>query len=214
MKKIATIVLSLVVALALSSLNTGFMADTADGPISTVEGEIVGYSYGGLYWDADEYAALGCASEAKSFVIDNETEYLSVSCLSDEDVAVVDEVTHQIGMAIAAGVDEDGNQITYLGGYTFVTEERTTLGGLMRRLEDWAMNKSPYQDMFFSRNWTYKAVKAEDGEQMVNVDVANAVIEFYINEDISELDQWDMLAAMRYAVTCGIAAQQELATVK
>ncbi len=60
----------------------------------------------------------------------------------------------------------------------------------------------------------YKAVKAEDGEQMVNVDVANAVIEFYINEDISELDQWDMLAAMRYAVTCGIAAQQELATVK
>ena len=49
---------------------------------------------------------------------------------------------------------------------------------------------------------------------MVNVDVANAVIEFYINEDISELDQWDMLAAMRYAVTCGIAAQQELATVK
>ena len=175
MKKIATIVLSLVVALALSSLNTGFMADTADGPISTVEGEIVGYSYGSLYWDADEYAALGCASEAKSFVIDNETEYLSVSCLSDE----------------------DGNQITYLGGYTFVTEEGTTLGGLMRRLEDWAMNKSPYQDMFFSRNWTYKAVKAEDGEQMVNVDVANAVIEFYINEDISELDQWDMLAAVK-----------------
>ena len=152
-KNLIRIVLAVMFAMALSNFSTGLMID--DGPISTDDGNVVGYAYGGLYWDADEYAALGCVSEEKSFVIDHETEY----------IAVVDEVTHQIGMAIAAGVDEDGNRITYLGGYTFVEEENTSLGGLMRRLEDWAMNKSPYQDMFFSRDWTYKAVKAEDGEQ-------------------------------------------------
>jgi len=204
-KNLIRIVLAVMFAMALSNFSTGLMID--DGPISTDDGSVVGYAYGGLYWDADEYAALGCVSEEKSFVIDHETEYTAISYLSEEDIAVVDEVTHQIGMAIAAGVDEDGNRITYLGGYTFVEEENTSLGGLMRRLEDWAMNKSPYQDMFFSRDWTYKAVKAEDGEQMVNVDVANAVIEFYINEDVSELDQWDMLAAMRYAVACDLATE-------
>lgn len=225
MKKITTIVMALVFALVLSTINPGLMLD--DGYV-TAEDSVVGYAYGGLYWDTDEYEELLSTTAVQQYVVDESAESfcathskrLSLDSKSDsaidsddelnlEDRNLISEAAYQIGMAIAAGVDEDGNQITYLGGYTFVNEKGTSLGELMNRLEVWAMNKSPYQDLFFSRNWTYKAVKVADGEQSIVIDRENGIVNFNINEKVSELDQWDVLAALRYTVKLDAKAETE-----
>lgn len=200
-KYFKSIVLAMVFTLILSSTSTGFMSNAQDGAVVDEEGGIIGYSYGGLYWDVEEYEEIVGSTMARSFAATHEATLTDSSdALTDEDAQLIEEVTCPLGMAIAIGVDEDGNMITYLSGYTFIEEEGVSLGALMNRLEIWNAYKSPYEGVFFSHNWTYKAVKVADGEQMIDVDVEKKTITFSINETVSELEQWDVLMSLRAAV--------------
>lgn len=216
-KTILTLIVAIAAALSFSAFSTGNAANT-DGSVTDDDGNVVGYSYDGLYWDADEYEEMISTTTSRNYRLSlSGAETLAVNheaFLSDitdgdpfvgieltkEDAALIDELTHPLGMAIATAMDENGNPITLLGGYTFVEEEGTSLGGLMNRLETWDINKSSLVGLFFSRDLTYKSVKVADGEQGITVDVEKQMIIFGINENIGELDQWDLLAALRTAV--------------
>lgn len=204
-KYLKAIALALVFALILSSISTGMMEDAQEGIVVDAEGSVIGYSYGGLYWDADEYEEMVGSTVSRSFAYSHNASYSDSSdVLTEEDTQLIEEVTHQLGMAIAIGVDEDGNQITYLGGYTFVEADGVSLGGLMNMLETWNAYQSPYEKAFFSRDWVYKAVKVADGAQQIDVDVECKTVTFSINEKISELENWDILVSLRTAVNSNI----------
>lgn len=199
MKKTITIALALIFALSLSTFSTGMMMDDQDGAVMNSEGSIVGYSYGGLYWDTNEYEEMLSSAETRSFVATHATALSDSSdVLSEDDALLINNVVCPLGMAIAVAVDEDGNQVTYLGGYTFVEEEGVSLGKLMNVLETWNLYESPYKDMFFSRDWTYKAVKVADGEQSIMVDAENKIITFGIVNEISV--DFNTMATLRTVV--------------
>lgn len=193
-------ILFVVFTMLISSLSTGLLADLKDGAVVDSGGRVVGYSYGGLYWDADEYEEMLGSAAVRSYAVTRNIPAESGDVLDEDDELLVTDVVCGLGMAIAITIDEDGNHVTYLGGYTFVEEDGVSLGELMNRLETWNMYKSPYEAAFFSRDWAYKAVKVMDGEQDIFVDTENQIVNFYITEKISELDPWDIYYSLRIAV--------------
>ena len=200
MKKIITIALALVFALTLSTVNPAQMKDASEGAVVNAEGSVVGYTYGGLYWEADEYEEMVASTSARSFEISSSSDSDSSDALTEEDAQLIEEVTKKLGMAIAVEEDEAGNKITLLGGYKFVEADGTNLDALKRMLETWNEFKSPYMSAFFSPDLTYKTIKVADGAQGIEVDVENMTIIFSVNADINELEYWDILASMRTAV--------------
>jgi len=211
MKNVLSLILAVIAIFTMSSLSTGLMDENKDnGAIIDDDGNVVGYAFGGLYWDAEEYEEMIGTTTTRSFadtltvVQSNEVASISSNELTANDETLLEEVTHPLGMAIATVADEDGNFTTFLGGYKFIEEKGVSLGKLMNRLEAWALVRSPYADLFFSQNVVYKAVKIADEEPAsVSVEVDeenNQTIVFGLHEDISEISEWDLLSALRFAV--------------
>lgn len=213
LRTILTLVLAIAIALSFGAFSIG-NASNADGSVTDDNGNVVGYSYDGLFWDLDEYEEMMSTTSSRNYRISSIEAYMEDDAqlagteLTAEDAVLIDELVRPLDMAITMAVDEDGNPVTLLGGYTFVEEEGTSLGGLMNRLEIWALNKSVYQNVFFSHNLIYKSVKVADGEQEITVDIENRMVIFSINESIGELDQWDLLAALRTAVNSVTVTEQ------
>lgn len=218
LKRLLTLVMTLLTVVAISSMAIANASNkTTDGPIYDEAGEVVGYTYGGIYWTVDEYEQCMSTVNTRAYVVNHsaslEDDGVVASSLSalygvemtpEEMNAIqndVKSVAMQLGMPIAMEDAEDGYKTILLGGYTFKVADDTEMASLMRRLEDWNYTKSPYEKMFFSQDWTYQTVKTKsaDSDTNISIDTDSKTIAFYVYESIDEIELVDTLTALRTA---------------
>lgn len=150
----------------------------------------------------------GDAEHSRHLALSVEKENPYAGVLSEEDAAMVSEAALAVQAEeprVSSLKDAGGNQVTRLGGYTFVEEPGTSLEPLMHRLVSWALDGDPRQYEFFTDGMTYRSTKAEDGGQTVRVDVQSRTVTFFVREDTDELDPAEALSAMRYAAVMDAA---------
>lgn len=216
--------------------------------IALAGGKVFGVSFDGIFWTAEEYAEMFGATRAAQPVdvsIDSENETLGLGVneafgldltsedleklsreisfvIADSESEAPDESSDKpvTGMSLAVEVDDEtGEETTILGGYKFKADGGTELNALMSQLQRWDLEENAYISKFFSRNWTYQTIQVEDGMQSVMVDAEAKTLSFCVVESITELSDWEVMAAQRLVVVrdqidIAAAAAEAAATAK